>query len=299
MNEIQKLSAYLNTIDTTANEIIALLRRLKFTADLYKLDFIPRDRDTVGPIEIENYQATSINEYDRELQLTEILRSLKRGFRTDGQLGSNRLIGIVTVDTTKDMEVSLVELVHKLNASKANVGSWLNENYSDMNKRMEFINRPTSPLYNTIMPTIHRKIQIPDVIQGLRYKSVTFSWCEKGFKSYKICNSDDLTNHLKHYGCTSDVGALMDEFTLNAQNPWTVLLPQRVHPVVNITITNSLGAVVKRSPLKAHTPIFTFSSQNTRIKPFIDYQKRSGLIQPGPQYQPIRSDLSLYKKVAI
>lgn len=298
MKDTDKLNSHLESINNCVDDVISMLRRLSFTVCLHAVTHIPRTSEDIGPLNIEHYNIEKIPSENRLVILQEISKALKPAIRNEEQLGANRLVGSIVIDASKQEELEFVGLINRLNNSKKEVGEWLSSNYQKMHERMAFINKNNSPLKNIIMATVHRKIHVSPSDQNMYFKSVTFSWTEKGIKTYKITSREQLSAHLVHYNKVAEIDLICSEQP-SVNNPLTVFIPQRVHPVVNIAIANEEGRVVQRWPHKAHTPIFTFKSRHTKIKDLAEYNTRTGLSEPGPQYEPVRPDLSLYRRVPI
>lgn len=296
------IKSALREITHSVNQLCRLLNKSEFNANLGALVHIARDYEHQGAAEIEFYDVEVIDTYSKATQIDAIRRILLPTLRTHDQPSANRLVGTVVINCSPGEEKQFISLLNSINAAKDSIISELNEHFPKMHYRMAYINSRGTPLYSMIMSTVRRKVVYSNAADGVFIKSVTFNWSEKSYKQYTIKNKEMFDNHLSWYGGEVYAGKdkLWYENPLAKNEKWVTFLPQRVHPVANITYADcKTQKVLKRLPLKAHTPIFLFSSNHSKVKMLKPYELVHGLKKVDQRYIPIRPDLSLYKLLDI
>lgn len=297
MDFVEILNNNLRNINESVNAILQFLRNHQFNSSLSYLSHIPRDYESTGPMVLDSYELERLDDASLDVILHKIRDSLLPTVRGESGIGANRLVGTIEVDCTSEGELELADLISSLNASKKIIGATLKSEFPDMNKRMKYLKSPTCPLHGVVMDTIKRQIICSPVGINQFIKSATFSWSEKSFKSITLSGFNEFEAHLFHYG--GDVYEnrhnIFNNNPLSIGESWTTFLPQRIHPVVNISFADiDTKKVIKRWPHKAHTPIFLFSKHQANIKPLNNYLLKDGLKKPDSRFKPVLPLLSLY-----
>ncbi len=296
MEHIDQLKSHLIDINANVHTLCRMIHKSPLSANLALVNHIERDEKEEGAKKIDFYEVQHIDERDKDTLIDKIRLALLPKLRDEFQHTATRLIGVVSIDCSIETENEIIQIIEKINQSKADIGVILKHHYEKMHERMKFLQSPGTPLYGVIMDTVHRKISFSNTNEDLYIKSVTFNWSEKSYKSFEIKNLSQFQGHLIWYGKTETESLeIWNTINVCSNEKLVTFLPQRVHPVANISYANiQTNKVIRRYPKKAHTPIFTFARLGTNSNRLENYVVKRGMKTIDDKFIPALPEYALY-----